>query len=114
VVQEAEGRENPDIYRDIFRKIVESHIAKLLKQEEYGKDMKIGFGKQDKDTDTKSRNDSNKEDSRDGFQHFEDDTFLESDESGCGSEDYTDDETDNKEDSDDKDQEDDDYKVINN
>ncbi len=45
VVQEVEGRENPDIYRDIFRKIVESHITKLLKQEEYGKDIEIGFSK---------------------------------------------------------------------
>jgi len=37
---------------------------------------------------------------------------LESDESGCGSEDYTNDETDDEEDSDDEDQEDDDCEVI--
>ncbi len=108
VVQEAEGRENADIYRDVFRKIVESHITRLLKQEEYGKDMEIEFGKQDEDTDTESGNDSSEEGGGDGFRHFEDDTFLESDESGCGSEDYTDDETDDEKDSDDEDQEDDD------
>ena len=111
VVQEAEGRENPDIYRDVFRKIVESHIAKLLKQGEYGKDMEIELGKQDEDTDTESGNDSSEEGGGDGFRYFENNTFLESDESGCGSEDYTDGETDDEEDSDDEDQDDDDCEV---
>jgi hypothetical protein len=97
---------------NFFRKIVESHIEELLKQEEYGKDMKIGLGKQDEHTDTESGNDSSEEGGGDGFRNFEDDTFLESDESGYGSEDYTDDETDDEEDSDDEVQVDDDSEVI--
>ena len=113
VVQEAGGRENPDTYRDVFKTIVHSHIEELLKQEEYGKDMKIEFGKRgDEDTDTESGNDSSEEGGGDGFRYFEDNTFLESDEGGCGSEDYTDDETDYEEDSDDEDQVDDDSEVI--
>jgi len=93
---------------------VHSHIEELLKQEEYGKAMKIELGKRDdEDTDTESGNDSS-EGGGDGFRHLEDNTFLESDESGFGSEDYTDDENDDKEDSDDEDQEDDDCEVINN
>jgi len=103
VVQEAEGRENPDIYRDVFRKIVESHIEELLKQEESGKDMKIELGKRDEDTDTESGNDSSEDGGGDGFRDFEDNTFLESEECGYGSEDYTEDETDDEEDSEDED-----------
>lgn len=112
VEQEAEGRENPDIYRDVLRKIVESHIEELLKQEESGKDVKIEPGKRDEDTDTESGNDSSEEGGGDGFPYFEDNTFLESDESGCGSEDYTDDRTDDEEDSDNEDQVDDDCEVV--
>lgn len=74
----------------------------MLKQEEYGKDMKIEL----------SGNDSSEEGGGDGFRYFEDNTFLESDESGCGSEDYTYDETDDEEDSDDEDPVDDDSEVI--
>ncbi len=81
-----------------------SHIKELLKQEEYGKAMKIELGKlDDEDADTESGNDTSEEGGGDDFRHLEDNTFLESDESGFRSEDYTDDETDNKEDSDDKD-----------
>ena len=113
VVQEAEGRENPNTYRNIFKTIVHSHIEEMLKQEENGKDMKIELGKRDdEDTDTESGNDSSEEGGGDGFRYFEDNTFLESDESGCGSEDYTDDETDDEEDSDDEDPVDDDSEVI--
>ena len=113
VVQETGGREKPNTYRNIFNTIVQSHIVKMLKQEGYGKDIKIKFGKRDdEDTDTESGNDSSKEGGGNGFRHFEDNTFLESDESGCGSEDYTDDETDNEEDSDDEDPVDDDSEVI--
>jgi len=113
VVQEAGGREKPNTYRNIFKMIVHSHIEKMLNQEEYGKDMKIELGKRDdEDTDTESRNDSSEKGGGDGFRYFEDNTFLESDESGCGSEDYTDDETDDEEDSDDEDPVDDDSEVI--
>lgn len=81
-----------------------SHIKELLKQEEYGKAIKIEVGKLDnKDTETESRNDTSKEGGRDDFRYLEDNTFLESDKSGFGSEDYIDNETDNKEDSDNKD-----------
>ena len=113
VVQEAGGREKPNTYQNIFNTIVQSHIVKMLKQGEYGKDIKIEFGKRDdKDTNTESRNDSSKEGGGNGFCHFEDNTFLESDESGCGSEDYTDDETDNEADNDDEDPVDNDSEVI--
>lgn len=50
--------------------------------------------------DTESRNDTSEEGGGDGFRYLKDGTFLESDESGFGSEDYTDDETANKENSD--------------
>jgi len=113
VVQEAGGREKPDTYRNVFKTIVHSHIEELLKQEDYGNDMKIELGKRDdRDTDTESGNDSSEDGDGDGFRHLEDNTFLESDESGYGSEDYTDDETDDEEDSDDEDQVDDDTEVI--
>ena len=77
--------------------IVESYIEGLLKQAERGKDINIEFRKQDNE-------DINTESEGDAFQHFEDNTFLESNESEYGSEDYTDDETDDEEDSDDEDQ----------
>jgi len=113
VVQEAEGRENANIYRDVFKRIVESHIEELLKREEFRKDIKIELGKRDEDTDTdtESRNDSSEDGSGDGFRYFENNTFLESDESGCGSKDYTDGETDNEEDSDDEGDSDDEDQV---
>jgi hypothetical protein len=114
VVQEAGGIEKPDTYRNVFKTIVHSHIEELLKQEEYGKAMKIELGKlDDEDADTESGNDTSEEGGGDDFRHLEDNTFLESDESGFGSEDYTDDEADDEEDSDDEDQEDDDCEVIN-
>ena len=105
VMQEAGGREKPDTYRNVFKTIVYSHIEEQLKQEEYRKDMEIELGKLDnEDTDTESGNDSSEDGDGDSFRHSEDNTFLESDESGYGSEDYTDDETDDEEDSDDEDQ----------
>ncbi len=114
-MQEAGGREKPNTYRNVFKTIMHSHIKELLKQEDYGKDMKIELSKRDdRDTDTESRNDSSKDGDGDGFRHLEDNTFLESDESGYGSEDYTDDETNDEEDSDDEDQVDDDTEVIDN
>ncbi len=113
VVQDAGGRERPDIFRSVFKNIVQSHIEELLKQEECRKDINIEFSKRDdEDTDTESGNDSSEDGGADGFRHFEDNTFLESEGSGYGSEDYTDDESDDEEDSDDKDQEDDDCEVI--
>jgi len=113
VVEEAGGREKPDTYRNVFKTIVHSHIEEQLKQEEYGKDTKIVLGKRDdEDTDTDSGNDSSEDGGGDGFRHLGDNTFLESDESGYGSEDYTDDEIDDEEDSDDEDQVDDDSEVI--
>jgi len=64
----------------------------LLKREESGKDIKIELSKRDKDTDTdtESRNKSSKDGGGDGFRYFKNNTFLESDESRCRSEDYTD------------------------
>lgn len=113
VVEDAGGTEKPDVYRDVFKTIVESHIRGLLKQVELSKDRNIGFGKgDDEDTDTESGNDSSEDGGGDGFRHFEDNAFLESEESGDGSEDYTDDESDDEEDSDDEDQVDDDCEVI--
>ena len=113
VVQEVGGREKPDTYRDVFKTTVHSHIVGLLKQEEYGKDVKIEHGKRDdEETDTESENDSSEDGGGDGLRHLDDNTFLESDESGYGSEDYIDDETDDEENSDDEDQVDDDYEVI--
>ncbi len=68
VMQEAGGREKPDTYRNVFKTIVHSHIEELLKQEEYGKDMKIELGKRDdEDTDTESGNDSSEDGGGDGF-----------------------------------------------
>jgi hypothetical protein len=98
---------------------VHSHAEGLLEQEKYRKDIEIELIKRDdEDTDTQSENDSSKDGNGDGFRRLEDNTFLESDESGYGSEDYIDDETNNREDSDDEedseDQVDDDSKVIKN
>ena len=88
MVENGGGRERPDI--------------------NLSKDRNIEFGKgDDGDIDAESGND-NKEDSGDGFRHFEDNTFLESEESVYGSEEYTDDGTGDEEDSD----EDDDCEVI--
>ena len=103
VVEKAEGSEEPKIYRDVFKAIVRSYVKGLLEQEEYRKDTKIESKKRDsEESDTESENDSNKDGGGDGFQHLEDDDLSESDESGCGSEDYIDDETDDEEDSDDE------------
>ena len=113
VVQEVGGKENPDTYRDVFKTIVHSHAEELLEEEKYRKDIKIELGKRDdEDTDTESENDSSKDGDGDGFLHLEDNTFLEIDESGYGSEDYIDDETDDGEDSDDEDQVDDDWASV--
>ena len=109
VLQEAGGREKPQIYRDVFKTIVHSHIEEQ-KQEQYRKDMTFELSKRgDEDTDTENGNDSSEDGG--GFRHFDDNAFLESDESGYGSEDYTDDETET-EGSDDVDQEDDDCEAI--
>ncbi len=99
VVQDVGGRGKPNIYRDVFQTIVQAHIEE---------DNKEG----DEDTDTESGNDS-EDGAADGSQRIED-TFVESDESESGSEDYTDDEDDDEEDSDDEYQNDDDYEVIDN
>ena len=119
MVQEVGGRETPGVYRNVFRTIVYSHIEGLLKQEEYGKDIKIEVRKRDDvNIDIESWNDSSEDSGGDASQNFEDHAFLESDESGCGSEDYMDDGTDHEEDSDDvsddeEDSDDGDYEVIN-
>lgn len=42
---EVGGIEKPGTYRDVFKTIAHSYIEELLKQEEYGKDMKIELGK---------------------------------------------------------------------
>ena len=115
VVQETGWRENPDTYRDIFKIIIYSYIEDLLKWEEYGKDMKIELGKRDnKDTDTESRNNSNEDSNGDSFRYFEDNIFLESNKSRYRSKDYIDNKIDNEEDSDDKDQVDNNSEVIDN
>ena len=63
-----------------------SHFEELLKQEEYRKDINIELGERDdKDTGTESGNNSSEDGGGDGFRHLEDNTFLESDESGYGS-----------------------------
>lgn len=67
---------------------MESHIRGLLDQEERSKDIEFKFGKGDEDDNTESGGD--------GFGHFEDNTCMESIESGYGSEDYTDDDTDDE------------------
>ena len=115
VMQKAGGREKPDTYRNVFKTIVHSYIEELLKQEVHGKDMRIELdARDDEDIDIESGNDSSEEGDGDDFWYFEDKTFLESDESRLGSEDYMDDETDDEENSDDEDQEDDDCEVIDN
>ncbi len=113
VMQDAEGREKLNIYRDVFQTIVQAHVEEQLKQEECREDMIFEHSKRDdEDTDTESGNDSSENGAEDGFQHFEDNTFVKSDESEFGSEDYADDENDDEEDSDDENQNDDDYEVI--
>jgi hypothetical protein len=113
VMQDAGGRGKPNIYRDVFQTVVQAHVEEQLKQEECREDMIFEHSKRDdEDTDTESGNDSSEDGAGDGFQHFEDNTFVESDESEFGSEDYADDENDDEEDSDDEDQDDDDYEVI--
>lgn len=79
-----------------------SHIKKLLKQEKYKKIIKIELDKLDnKDINIESRNDSNEKSGENDFRHLKNNTFLESDKSGFGSENYIDDET-NNENNDDK------------
>ena len=113
VMQDAEGREKLNIYRDVFQTIVQAHVEEQLKQEECREDMIFEHSKRDdEDTDTESGNDSSENGVGDGFQHFEDNTFVKSDESEFGSEDYADDENDDEEDSDDENQNDDNYEVI--
>lgn len=54
-VEDAGGRETPDVYRDEFKMMIESHIGGLLKQAERGKGINIEFGKRDdEDTHTES------------------------------------------------------------
>ncbi len=102
-MQKARKREKSNAYRNVFKTIVYSHIKKLLKQEKYEKDMKIELDKRDdKNINIKNKNDSNKNDGENDFRHLENNTFLESDESKYGSENYIDDETNDEEDSDDK------------
>ena len=75
---------------------MQSYIVKILKQEGYRKDIKIKLSKRDdEDTNIKSRNNSSKESSGNSFRYFKNNNFLESNESRCRSEDYTDDETNN-------------------
>jgi len=113
VMQDAEEREKLNIYRDVFQTIVQVHVEEQLKQEECREDMIFEHSKRDDENiDTESGNDSSENGAGDGFQHFEDNTFVKSDESEFGSEDYADDENDDEEDSDDENQNDDDYEVI--
>lgn len=101
-MQKAEERENVNIYRDVFKRIVKSHIEKLLKREEFEKDIKIKLDKRDEniDIDIESRNDNSENDNENDFRYFENNTFLKSDESECESENYINDETDDEKDSD--------------
>jgi len=99
-MQETREREKLNTYRNVFKTIVHSHIKKLLKQEEYEKDMKIELDKRDnKNTNIENKNDSNKNENC--FRHLKNNTFLKSDESEYKSENYTNDET-NDEDNDDE------------
>lgn len=114
-MQKTEERENINIYRNVFRKIVESHTKKLLKREEFEKVIKIELDKRDdKNTDIENKNDSRKHDDENNFRHLKNNTFLKNDESEYESENYTDDESDDKKDSDDKNQVNDDFEIINN
>ncbi len=47
MLQDAGGRENPDIYPDRFQMIVESYIGGLLKHAKSGKGINIEFEKRD-------------------------------------------------------------------
>jgi len=80
---------------------VHSHIEKLLKQEEYRKIIELGK-LDNKDIDIESGNNTSEKDGGDNFRHLKNNTFLESDKSGFESENYTDNETNNKKDSDNK------------
>ena len=112
-MQDAGGRGKLNIYRDVFQTIVQAHVEEQLKQEECREDMIFEHSKRDdEDTDIESGNDSSEDGAGDGFQHFEDNTFVKSDESESGSENYADDENDDEKDSDDEDQDDDDYEMI--
>ncbi len=106
-MQNAEGREKLNIYRDVFQTIVQAHVDEQLKQEECRKDIDSEYSKRDdEDIGTESGNDSSEDGAEDGFQHFEDNIFVKSDESEFESEDYADDENDDEKDSDD------DYEMI--
>lgn len=73
IVRDVGGRKKPDVYRDVFKMIMESHIEELLNQGEHREDVKIEFGKRDnEDSDTEGE----------GFGHSEDDSCFENDESG--------------------------------
>jgi len=74
----------------------------LLKREEFGKDIKIELGKRDKNIDIESENDNSEDDGGDNFRDFEDNTFLESEESEYESENYIEDETNDEKNSENK------------
>lgn len=113
VMQNAEERERLDIFRSVFKNIVQFHIEKLLKQEECRKDINIEFSKRDDENiDIESENDSSENDDANDFRHFKNNIFLKSEESEYESENYTDDESDDEKDSDDKNQENDDCEMI--
>lgn len=89
VVQDAGGRGKPNFYQVVFQKIVQAHVEEQPKQEEYRERMIFEHNKRDEeDTDTERGNDGSEDGTGDGFQHFEDNTFVGSDESEFGSEDY--------------------------
>ena len=113
-MQNAKKREKFNIYRDVFQTIVQAHVEKQLKQEECRKDMIFEHSKRDDENiDIESGNDSSENGVENGFQHFENNIFVKSDESESESENYADDENDDEKDSDDKNQNDDDYEMIN-
>ena len=94
VVQKVGGTGSPDIYQDVFKRIIYSYIEEPLRQEE---DKGFELGKRN-DAGIESWNGSSED--GDNVRRLEDDyTFLESVENSWGSEDYIDDETDDEEDS---------------
>ena len=112
-MQNAEEREKFNIYRDVFQTIVQAHVEKQLKQEECRKDIIFEHSKRDdEDIDIENKNDSSENGAENGFQHFENNIFVKSDENEFESEDYADDENDDEENSDDEDQNDDVHEVI--
>ena len=114
-------KEKPTIYWDAFEKLIQNHIEKIIKQEEYREDKSSNQGKREKEDtlkieymkllDTDSKNDNSDDKIRDGSKSFDDRFFMiinEKNEYESDGYENDDEEDEDKEDENDEDQKDED------